>query len=162
MKSIVSLAALAAMVLGSTVAAPAADKHMMGGMHAGGMHSGMMMTPHRIVVKLDAIGGSGESGTATLSQNIGSPMAGTVVTLSLHGGSAAPQPAHIHIGVCGSNGPIKYPLKPVTEGKSTTVVRAKLSYIMSLGAYINVHKSPADLATIVSCGNIPHAGAGAM
>ncbi len=156
MKSIVSLAALAAIVLGSTVAAPAADKAMAGG----GMHSAM--APHRIVVKLDAIGGSGESGTATLSQNIGSPRAGTVVVLSLHGGSAAPQPAHIHTGVCGSNGPVKYPLKAVTEGKSTTIVPVKLSYIMGLGTYINVHKSPKDIPTIVSCGNIPHPGAGAM
>ncbi len=156
MKSFFSLAVLTAAVLGSTVAAPAADTMMKPGM------SHAMRAPSFIVVRLQSVGGSGERGTATLRQMIGSPRPGTLVTLMLHGGSAAPQPAHIHTGVCGSNGPVKYPLKPVTEGKSTTVVPVSLGYIMGLGTYINVHKSPNDIPTIVSCGNIPHPGRGAM
>jgi hypothetical protein len=155
MKSILSLAALAALVLGSTAGASAQG----GSMAKGGAMNHALVARH-IVVKLNAIGGSGESGTATLDQNVGGT--GTTVKLSLHGGTAAPQPAHIHVGVCGSNGPIKWPLKPVTEGKSTTVVPAALGVIMSTGTYVNVHKSPKDLATIVSCGNIPHVPKGAM
>ncbi len=155
MKSMLSLAALAALVAGSTAGASAQGGTMMKG---GAMH-GALVARH-IVVKLAAVGGSGESGTATLDQNPGG--AGTTVVLSLHGGSAAPQPSHIHLGVCGSNGPVKYPLKPVTEGKSTTVVPVRLSYILGLGTYINVHKAPKDIATIVSCGNIPHVPKGAM
>jgi CHRD domain len=155
MKSILTLGALAALVLGSVGGAAA-----QGTMSKGGAMMNHAMVARHMVVKLNAIGGSGESGTATLDQNAGG--AGTTVKLMLHGGSAAPQPAHIHVGVCGSNGPIKWPLKSVTAGMSTTVVPAALGVIMSTGAYVNVHKSPKELANIVSCGNIPKMAKGAM
>ena len=156
MKSILSLAALAALVLGSTAGAFAQGGGTM--MKGGAMNH--TMAAHHMVVKLNAIGGSRESGTATLDENAGG--SGTTVKLSLHGGSAAPQPAHIHLGTCGSNGPIKWPLKSVTAGKSTTVVPASLAVIMSTGTYVNIHKSPNDLATIASCGTIPKVAKGAM
>jgi hypothetical protein len=155
MKSVLTLGALAALVVGSVAGASAQGGTMM----KGGAMNHAMVARH-IVVKLNAVGGSGESGTATLDQLVGG--AGTSVKLSLHGGTAAPQPSHIHVGTCGSNGPIKWPLKSVVEGKSSTVVSASLSVIMATGTYINVHKSPKDLATIVSCGNIPHVPKGAM
>lgn len=159
MKSILTLGALAVAIIGSTVAAPAADTTMKGGAMKGGAMNHAMVTNH-MVVKLNAVGGSGESGTATFNRD---PQGlGTMVTLALHGGSAAPQPSHIHVGTCGSNGPIKWPLKPVVAGKSATMVPATIAVIMSTGAYINVHKSPKDLATIVSCGNVPHVPKGAM
>lgn len=156
MKSILSLAALAALVLGSTAGASAQTG---GTMMKGGAMNHALVARH-IVVKLNAIGSSHESGTAVLDQNPGG--SGTTVKLSLHGGSAAPQPSHIHLGTCGSNGPIKWPLKSVTAGKSTTVVPASLGVIMSTGTYINVHESPKDLATIASCGTIPKVSKGAM
>ncbi len=66
--------------------------------------------------------------------------------------------------MCGSNGPIAYPLHSVVEGKSSGVVQTTLAALMGAGGpyYINVHKSTSDLATIVSCGNIPHVPRGAM
>jgi hypothetical protein len=155
MKSIPTLAALAVAVLGSTVAAPAADN----GMKGGAMMNHAMVANH-IVVKLNPVGGSGESGTATFTRDPEGQ--GTMVTLALHGGSAAPQPSHIHLGTCGSNGPIKWPLKPVVAGRSATMVLATIPVIMSSGAYINVHKSPKELANIVSCGNVPKVSKGAM
>src|SRR5437879_3003409 len=69
------------------------------------------------IVTMNAQNGSGESGTATLSEENGQLM----VTLDLANGPAGPQPAHIHRGTCATLDPKPlYPLTSVTNGKSVT------------------------------------------
>lgn len=145
MKSIVSIAALAAVVLASTVAAPAADPMMKGGMMKGGM---MMKTP--VSVTMGAQNDSGETGSATLRDT----PKGVVVTMHLKA-AKGPQPAHIHMGSCAKLNPKPmYPLHNVVNGMSiTTVPGVTVSQIVGKTA-INVHKSPTDIATYVSCGDV--------
>jgi len=93
--------------------------------------------------------GSSESGTATLTKE----GAGTKVVVNLPG--ATGQPAHIHKGTCSNLDPKPtYPLSPVANGKSETVVKAPLDDLLKGGYAINVHKSVQDLKTYVSCGEI--------
>jgi hypothetical protein len=103
-------------------------------------------------LSLMAVGGSGE-------QACGSTRAGsgvvffTILTQSEPGGAV--QPAHIHKGKCGSNGPFVITLQDVVNGKSaTTIPLMKWASVSRGGYYINIHRSARDLAKIVSCGNI--------
>jgi hypothetical protein len=94
---------------------------------------------------------SGQSGTAVLTEKGDS----TQVVISTSGGAdTGAQAAHIHTGMCGSNGPILYPLNNVQGGTSTTTISAKLSTLTGGKTYINVHSST-NVANIQSCGNIP-------
>lgn len=104
-----------------------------------------------MVVQLAPQNSSGESGTATLTDT----PKGLKVVISLKGAPASPQPAHIHKGSCAKLDPQPwYPLQSVVGGKSTTVVPGvTMAKIMGKTA-INVHKSAADLATYVACGNV--------
>jgi hypothetical protein len=103
------------------------------------------------VVTLAAQMGSGESGTATLTDNGNNT---TTVVIAVSGGSdTGSQAAHIHTGVCGSNGPIYAGLNNVQGGTSTSMVAYTLSSLQGGKYYINVHNS-ANIANIQSCGNI--------
>jgi|HubBroStandDraft_1064217.scaffolds.fasta_scaffold315768_2 hypothetical protein len=117
----------------------------------------MMAASKPLTVTIKAQNGSGESGTATLTQS----GANVVVTLALKGGAAAAQPAHIHTGTCAKLNPApKYPLTNVVNGASTTTLKdMKLSALETGGFAINVHKSTADIKTYVACGDIPKASA---
>ena len=105
-----------------------------------------------VTVDMKAQNGSGESGTATLTQTD----AGVKVDIDIKNGTDAAQPAHIHQGTCPKINPApQYPLTNVTDGKSTTVVKGvKLADLLKGPYAINVHKSTSDLATYVSCGDI--------
>jgi hypothetical protein len=95
--------------------------------------------------------GSSESGTATLTKE-GADTTKVVVNLS---GATGQQPAHIHKGTCSNLDPKPtYPLSPVSNGKSETVVKASLDDLSKGGYAINVHKSAQDVKTYVSCGEI--------
>ncbi|HEY6325946.1 MAG TPA: hypothetical protein VIW73_05445, partial [Candidatus Cybelea sp.] len=74
--------------------------------------------PSTLTVKLAAQNGSGENGTATLTQT-GSDVQ---VVISLSGAPATAQPAHIHTGTCSDLGGVANGLTPVTGGKSTSTV----------------------------------------
>ncbi len=116
---------------------------------AGIAHAAMQPTQF----KLHAQNGSGENGTATLLQS-GDDV---IVKLRLSGAPAdVPQPAHIHMGTCDKLNPKPtYPLHNVINGTSeTTVPNVKLSDLTSGTFAINVHKSTADIATYVSCGDL--------
>jgi hypothetical protein len=101
---------------------------------------------------ISAQNGSGESGTVTLTP------AGddkTTVVISLTGAPADAQPAHIHTGTCANLTPApKYPLSPVTAGKSTTTVAASIESLTAGGFAVNIHKSLNDLKDYVACGNL--------
>lgn len=101
--------------------------------------------------KITAQNGSGESGTAALSQTAD----GLVVKLTLTGGSGD-QPAHIHKGTCAKLDPKPaYPLTTVSDGASTTTLKdVKLSDLTSGTYAINVHKSTSDLKDYVACGDL--------
>jgi hypothetical protein len=104
-----------------------------------------------VTVKLEPQGGSGESGTATLTK-VGDKQ--TKVSISVSGGPAAAQPTHIHKGTCANLDPKPaFPLSPVTGGKSETTVNASLDDLEK-GYAINGHKSAQDLKTYVFCGDI--------
>jgi len=105
-----------------------------------------------VTIALNAQNGSGEDGTATLTQTPD----GVQVVVSLKNATAAAQPAHIHPGTCAKLDPNpKYPLTNVSGGASTTVVKGVTLADLLAGTYaINMHKSTSDLGTYVSCGNI--------
>jgi hypothetical protein len=78
-------------------------------------------------------------------------------------------PAHIHLGVCTSNGPIRYPLKNVVanakgQAAMSTVLAGVAGGIPAGGWYLNVHNGPTlatpEQASAIACGVIfnPHRG----
>ena len=144
MKAIIATVALgAALVFGASTPAPAADT-MKGG--------AMMMTHCPGGYVLNAIGGSGESGCATPHAVMGSILLGLKVTGEPKG---AVQPAHIHRGKCGSNGPVVIPLTNVVNGMSSNKIpMAKWKTVNHGGYYINIHESKDNIPHIVSCANI--------
>lgn len=112
-----------------------------------------------ITVTLAPVGSSGISGTATLTA-IG---ANTDVVVNLTGAPAgASEPIHIHTGQCGPTlGGVKYPLKNVEGGTSTTTVNASLASLQTGGFAINAHESAANIKNYIACGNIPAMAAAA-
>jgi len=104
-----------------------------------------------LTVTLAAQNGSGETGTAVLTQ-VGPDVK---VVVSIPKGPAGPQPAHIHTGPCSSLGGVLYPLQSLTNGSSTTTVKGvTIDQLVAAKDAINVHKSADDLGAYVSCGNI--------
>lgn len=102
-------------------------------------------------VTMNAIGGSGQMGTAVLVDNGNGT---TSVTVSTTGGTdSGAQPAHIHIGVCGANGMIHKGLTNLTNGASVSMVNVDLASLTGNKFYINIHKS-SDLSVIQACGQI--------
>jgi hypothetical protein len=101
--------------------------------------------------KISAQNGSGENGTATLTQH----GAALTVKLAITGGSGT-QPAHIHKGTCAKLDPKPaYPLAAVTDGTSTTTLKGvTLAQLMSGTYAINVHKSTTELKVYVACGDL--------
>jgi hypothetical protein len=112
--------------------------------HASGKH---------LTVTMNALNGSGQSGTATIARASGGHI---TVTIDLNGEPAsASEPAHIHPGTCANLNPVpKAVLSPVVDGRSVTTLPSPTS---STGhRAIVVHKgSGADMKTYVACGDIP-------
>jgi hypothetical protein len=149
-----SLALAAALsTAGFAFAQSAGDK--MGAMGSS-MKSSKSMMGMSHTFKIGPQNGSGESGTATLTQHGDS----LLVKLALTGGSGS-QPAHIHKGTCATLDPKPaYPLTTVTDGASSTSLKGlKLSQLMSGTYAINVHKSTTDIKTYVACGDLSAANA---
>jgi hypothetical protein len=106
-----------------------------------------------VTVTLSPENNSGISGTATLTA-MGSQ---TQVVINVTGEPAgASEPDHIHTGQCGPTlGGVKFPLKNVENGTSTTMVNATLASLETGGFAINLHESAANISHFVACGNIP-------
>jgi hypothetical protein len=135
-----AVAALSVAALTTTIPAVAADNM-----------SSSMMAAKTMTVKLTAQNGSGENGTAVLSDVTG----GVSVVISLKGAPASAQPAHIHTGACPKPGGVKYPLTNVVNGASKTLVKGTtIAALLASPMAINVHESAADLQKYVSCGDI--------
>jgi sarcosine oxidase gamma subunit len=104
-----------------------------------------------LTVTLAEQNGSGESGTATLTQ-VGPDVS---VVIALKGAPATPQPAHIHSGTCSDLGGVANPLTNVVGGASTTLVKGTtIDALLANPMAINVHESAANLGKYVACGNI--------
>jgi len=110
------------------------------------------MMEKTITVALVAQNGSGEMGTAVLSE-MGTQ---TRVMVNLTGTpTGVSQPMHIHGGACPKPGAVLYPLTNAIDGISETVLDVSLSKILGeLPLAINVHKSATEAKVFVSCGNI--------
>ena len=96
---------------------------------------------------------SGETGTATLTKQSDTQ---TKVVLSVTGAPAgASQPVHIHKGTCAQLDPKPaYPLSPLVNGKSETVVNASIDDLSKGGYAVNGHKSAQEVSTYVFCGDL--------
>jgi hypothetical protein len=104
-------------------------------------------------INMGAENNSGMTGTASVKDVPG----GVRVEISLKNApSHVNQPAHIHKGTCAKLDPAPWkPLNNVVRGKSDTTVQGITVADLKKGQYaINVHKSAADLATYVSCGDL--------
>jgi hypothetical protein len=111
----------------------------------------VVAAPATLTIPLGTQNGSGESGTAKLTDGNG----GVSVVISLQGAPASAQPAHIHDGVCSDLGGVAYPLQDVVNGASTTFVKGTtIAALMAKPQAINVHESAANLAKYVACGDI--------
>ena len=103
------------------------------------------------IVTMNAQNGSGQDGSATLSEENGK----LTVTLEVQNGTAGPQPAHIHKGTCANLDPTPaFPLTPVVNGKSVTILDLTLGDLMSQPYAINIHKSTTEAQIYVSCGDL--------
>jgi hypothetical protein len=101
-----------------------------------------------VKIKLSAMNGSSESGTATLTPKGDK----TIVVIDVANGSKDAQPAHFHLGTCDKYNPHhEYNLTGVIDGKSTTTLDASIDKLTGGDMVINVHKSVVDVATIASC-----------
>jgi hypothetical protein len=109
-------------------------------------------TPSTVTIKMNAQNGSGETGTAVLTQE----KDGVQVAVTLTGAPSGAQPTHIHMGTCAKLNPKPtYPLTNTVGGKSTTLVKGvTLSTLLASHYAVNVHKSLDDIKTYVSCGDI--------
>jgi len=105
-----------------------------------------------ITVQLAAGRDGDQSGTATLTAKGNQ----TDVTLNIKPGAAGvAQPAHVHVGGCPVPDAVKYPLKDVVDGKSTTTLDVSFAQLLTGGFAVNVHQSAADIGKYVACGVIP-------
>lgn len=105
-----------------------------------------------LTIKLNAQNMSGQSGTATLTPE-GDKTKVVIETMNAPAGVG--QPVHIHLGTCAKlDKAPKWNLEALKDGKSTTMVPASLATIMKEASAINVHKSAAEVAVYVACGDI--------
>lgn len=119
-----------------------------------------------VTVSLTPVGGSGQSGYATLT-SLGDR---TEVIISVSPGpTGVAQPAHIHDVTaqgganCALPPKVVYPLTNVVDGKSTTTVQVSVAALQSKPYAVCVHKSAAEVTTYTAEGAIPrNPSAGAM
>ena len=112
----------------------------------------ILASTEHLTATMHALGGSGQSGTATISSPVGGKQ---TVTIDLSGEpKGASEPAHIHPGSCAKPNPVpKAALKPVVEGRSVTTIPALGSKAGALA--ILVHKGMgADMNSYASCGDV--------
>jgi hypothetical protein len=104
-------------------------------------------------VPLTQQNGSGESGTATLTEE-GSK---TKVVVAINGAPAGvAQPLHVHKGTCANlDAAPAYGLTTLTDGKSETTIDVPLTALQQGNYAINGHKSAQEAKVYVFCGNIP-------
>jgi hypothetical protein len=106
---------------------------------------------------LSAVGGSGITGSATGTTARDS----THVTITVSGAQAgATLPWHVHQGKCGdANAPVVGdaslypPLVVGADGRATATAHVPVKLEEARDYIVNVHASPANMGTIVACGD---------
>jgi CHRD domain len=81
----------------------------------------------------------------------------TLIVINMTGlASGHIYPTHIHSGSCASNGDVVIPLENVggDSGLSITLTTVPYTEIVNGDYYLNVHQSPENLSSIISCGEI--------
>jgi len=126
---------------------------LLGAALAATLASSALASPTTLTIKMKALNGSGENGTAVLTQM---PDGLHVVVKLTNAPKDTLQPTHIHIGNCGNiNKAPEYGLQSTANGAATSVVPGVTLSDLMKGKYaINVHKSADDLGTYVSCGDV--------
>lgn len=103
-------------------------------------------------INMGAVGGSGETGNASITQKKG----GSQVVIHVNEPKGAKQPAHIHQGSCKK--PNQTPWKvlhDVVNGTSSTFVPGLSVSKVKSGPYaIIVHQSATNMQKYVACGNL--------
>ncbi|HEX6631751.1 MAG TPA: hypothetical protein VF048_11710 [Gemmatimonadaceae bacterium] len=122
-------------------------------------------------VDVEQPGKKGEDWTATLQQQGGSGVTGTLTaavlsgttnaTLTVNGAApGASHPWHIHNGTCATGGgivgqPDAYPPLVIgDQGSGRASVQLQLQLNEAQRYHVNVHASASDMATIVACGDL--------
>ncbi len=115
-------------------------------------HGNSYAADNTMTVTLNAQNGSGQTGTATITQK---SAADIMVSITLSNGTSDPQPAHIHKGTCANLDPKPlYPLTNVVSGKSDTEVMVNMADLEKGQYAINIHKSATEVGTYVACGDL--------
>jgi Cu/Zn superoxide dismutase len=101
--------------------------------------------------------GNQVKGTANAVASLGR----TAVTVEIEGATPGAQhPWHVHQGRCGSNGPVvgkasDYPVIDVdADGKVRVSAVIATQLVDDQEYFVNVHLSPTQMGTIVSCGQL--------
>lgn len=105
-----------------------------------------------VIVQLTPQNASGESGTATLTED-GTK---TKVVVGINGAPAGVAQPLLHKGTCANLTPQPaFGLTTLTDGKSETTIDISLANLQAGGYAINGHKSAQEASTYVFCGAIP-------
>lgn len=101
--------------------------------------------------------GAGANATA-LSTSSGTSV--TVAFREASGMSGTVRPWHVHFGTCGNDQGIVgdasaySPLRPGADGTASTAATISVPLDPTRSYFVNIHKSPAELQTIVACGQL--------
>ncbi|MBN4059371.1 hypothetical protein JYT32_00460 [Dehalococcoides mccartyi] len=107
-----------------------------------------------LIVPLTELNDSGQSGIARLTAR----GLQTEIVIEIDGIADIAQPIHVHAGSCATLGGIDHALNSVVDGFSSSVIDISLPALREGLSAINIHKSGAEVATYVACGNIPASG----
>jgi hypothetical protein len=107
--------------------------------------------PGSVTVALAAQPGGNQPGEAFVFEDDGISVVGVFIE---PGPEGVLQPAHFHTGTCAAPGPIVQPLAFVLDGVSFTLLSVPQAELVDQGLIINVHKSEAEPAVYVSCGEV--------
>jgi Cu/Zn superoxide dismutase len=110
--------------------------------------------PPTLELQLSEQSGSGQSGTATLTEVDGDR---TRIVIELANPPQTPQPSHVHPGSCDDLGPPVAGLSNVVDGKAETVVDMTLDELRTGKLVVHAHKSAQEYDTSVACVRIPAA-----
>jgi hypothetical protein len=110
--------------------------------------------PATLELQLEEQSGSGQSGTATLTEVDGGK---TRIVIELSNPPAQQQPSHVHPGSCDDLGPPVAGLSNVVDGQAETVVDMSLDELRTGELVVHAHKSAQEYDTSVACARIPAA-----